>query len=78
ASDGDIHEISWSLMRLASASVADMAIFPLQDILSLDNGARMNDPSVTPGNWRWRYTTSELLSQELSDRLLQITQLYNR
>lgn len=78
ASDGDIHEISWSLMRLASASVADMAIFPLQDILSLDNGARMNDPSVTPGNWRWRYTTSELLSQELSDRLLQLTQLYNR
>ncbi|NEP91082.1 MAG: 4-alpha-glucanotransferase [Okeania sp. SIO2C2] len=78
ASDSDIHEISWSLMRLASASVADMAIFPLQDVLSLDNGARMNDPSVTPGNWRWRYTTSELLSQELSDRLLQITQLYNR
>ncbi|GGA15982.1 4-alpha-glucanotransferase [Okeania sp. KiyG1] len=78
ASDGDIHEISWSLMRLASASVADMAIFPLQDILSLDNGARMNDPSVTPGNWRWRYTASELLSPELSDRLLKLTQLYNR
>ncbi len=78
ASESDVHEISWSLIRLASASVADMAIFPLQDILSLDNRARMNDPSVTPGNWRWQYTTSELLSQELSDRLLQITQLYNR
>ncbi|WP_246844294.1 4-alpha-glucanotransferase [Hydrocoleum sp. CS-953] len=77
-SDSDIQEINWSLIRLASSSVADMAIFPLQDILSLDNRARMNDPSINPGQWRWRYTTSELLSQELSDRLLNITQLYHR
>lgn len=77
-SDADIHEISWSLMRLASASIADMAIFPLQDVLKLDNRARMNDPSITPGNWRWRYTSSELLTQELSDRLLDLTQLYSR
>jgi len=38
----------------------------------------MNDPSHNAGNWRWRYRSSDLLTQELSDRLLALTQLYSR
>lgn len=74
----EIQEINWILIRLALASVANLAIIPLQDILSLDGHARMNDPSKIPGNWRWRYSGSELLTQEVSDRLLGLTKLYSR
>jgi 4-alpha-glucanotransferase len=74
----EIEEINWVLIRTALASVADLAILPLQDILGLDDSARMNDPSKSAGNWRWRYNNSEILTQELSDRLLDLTQLYSR
>ncbi len=74
----DIKEINWEFIRLSLASVADLAILPLQDILGLDNSGRMNDPSVNAGNWRWRYTSSELLTDELSQRLLAMNQLYSR
>ena len=78
ASPDDIQEVNWDLIRLALSSVANQAIIPLQDILSLDNNSRMNDPSINAGNWRWRYESSELLTSELSDRLLKLTKLYNR
>ena len=36
-------------------SRANMCIYPMQDILELDNSARMNTPSTIGGrNWRWR------------------------
>lgn len=38
----------------------------------------MNDPSKVAGNWRWHYDSSEMLTQELSDSLLELTQLYSR
>ncbi|MFQ4145808.1 4-alpha-glucanotransferase [Chlorogloeopsis sp. ULAP02] len=74
----EIKEINWLFIRMALASVADLAIIPLQDILGLDGSGRMNDPSVNAGNWRWRYSSSEQLTPELSQRLLEMTQLYCR
>ena len=73
-----IEEINWLLIRTALASVGDLAILPLQDLLDLDDRGRMNDPSKVAGNWRWRYNNSEILTQELSDRILNLTQLYSR
>ncbi|MBD3884789.1 4-alpha-glucanotransferase [Phormidium tenue FACHB-886] len=78
ASLDEISELHWELIRLSLSSVADLAILPLQDILGLDGRARMNDPSINEGQWRWRFTTTELLSQAVSDRLLQMTRLYSR
>jgi 4-alpha-glucanotransferase len=74
----EITEINWVLIRMALASVADLAIIPLQDVLGLDDSGRMNDPSINAGNWRWRYNDPEMLTPELSDRLLELTQLYSR
>ncbi len=74
----DIQEINWVLIRLALASVADLAIIPVQDLLGLDNQGRMNDPSVSAGNWRWRYTSSEQLTPDLQNRLLHLVKLYSR
>lgn len=69
--------INWSLMRLAMSSVANMAIFPLQDVLSLGSDNRMNTPGVAEGNWQWRYH-SLALNSEIRDRLGHITYLYGR
>jgi 4-alpha-glucanotransferase len=32
---------------------ADVVILPLQDVLCLDDSARMNVPGVAEGNWSW-------------------------
>ncbi len=77
-SPDDITEINWVLIRTALASVADLAIVPLQDLLSLDGSARMNDPSKIPANWRWRYESSDLLTDEVSDRLRDLTREHSR
>lgn len=38
----------------ALESAAHLAIIPIQDILGLDNSARINIPSTLGNNWRWR------------------------
>ena len=50
--DGDEHELG--LIRAVLASVADTAVVPLQDVLGLGPGARMNRPATLGGNWGWR------------------------
>ena len=55
--------INWALIRLAYRSVVDTAIIPLQDVLGLDNKARMNTPAKPSGNWGWRFSTDDLLPQ---------------
>ncbi len=52
AGDEDLH---WAMIRAASNSVANMAVFPLQDVLGLDASHRMNLPGSTEGNWAWRF-----------------------
>lgn len=74
----DVRAIHWLFIQVALASVADLAILPLQDVLGLDGRARMNDPRYNDGQWRWRFTDSQLLSSEISDRLLRLTQMYSR
>ncbi|MFN3927531.1 MAG: 4-alpha-glucanotransferase [Pseudanabaenaceae cyanobacterium] len=71
--------INWALVRMAFASVADLAIIPLQDILGLDNSARMNKPGTIEGNWEWCLPNLELaLTHQLSECLQDLTQLYSR
>ena len=43
ATDG--RAIHWDMIRAASASVADTAIHPLQDVMGLDSSGRMNFPA---------------------------------
>lgn len=43
-----------SLVHAALASVSQLAIVPVQDLLGLDSGARINTPGTTSGNWSWR------------------------
>ena len=75
ACDGS--DISWDLIRTAWGSVGVFAIAPLQDLLSLDNAARMNYPGSLGGNWIWR-TKSEDLNEYLRSRLYELNLIYGR
>jgi 4-alpha-glucanotransferase len=59
------------------ASVANTAVVPLQDLLGLGTEARMNLPNSTEGNWAWRFEP-EALTDELAQRLRELTMLYGR
>jgi len=48
-------DVVWAMIRAAARSVANLCIFPLQDVLHLGSEARMNTPSAADGNWTWRY-----------------------
>ncbi|MGE4413676.1 MAG: 4-alpha-glucanotransferase, partial [Candidatus Caldatribacteriota bacterium] len=72
--------LHWDLIRMAQASVANLAITPVQDILGLGAEARINNPAQTHSNWQWRLTTKQML--ELKDdalpQLKELTQTYGR
>ena len=51
-------------------SVSRLCVIPMQDILGLDNSARMNTPSTIGGNWGWRM--KELPDASIAERLLQL------
>jgi 4-alpha-glucanotransferase len=73
----DASQINWDFIRAAMASVADIAIIPLQDVLGLDSTARMNIPASEEGNWGWRFR-AEMLKADLSKRLREMTGVYGR
>jgi 4-alpha-glucanotransferase len=53
-------DIVWAMIRAAARSVANVCIFPLQDVLHLGSEARMNTPAAGAGNWAWRYDLNAL------------------
>ena len=65
------------MTRLAWSSVADLAIVPLQDLLNLGSGARMNTPGRRSGNWAWRMDDLTRCEGPL-ERLSEMTTLYAR
>jgi 4-alpha-glucanotransferase len=53
-------EIGWDLIRAAYAAVSRIAVFPMQDLLSLGSSGRMNTPGNPQGNWQWRIGPGDL------------------
>lgn len=51
-------DIAWVFITSCMKSVADTSIFLMQDVLRLDNSARMNSPGKAAGNWGWRMSNS--------------------
>jgi 4-alpha-glucanotransferase len=70
-------DIAWDMIRLAMMSVGNTAVIPLQDLLSLDNSARMNFPGKVGGYWRWRYRQG-VLTDGLAHRMKELGFLYGR
>jgi 4-alpha-glucanotransferase len=71
------NEIAKEFGQLAYSSVGKMVILPLQDILSLDENARMNKPSSGQNNWNWRLTSGQL-TVEAEQQLKEWTFIYDR
>lgn len=68
----------WGTIRTAYATVSDMCIVPMQDILDLGGEARMNFPgTLSDSNWTWRLVPGHL-TPGLSEKLLAFTTLYDR
>jgi len=70
-------EINWDMIAGAFASVGEIAIAQMQDVLGLDNSARMNTPATLGNNWSWRMTEEQLESADFS-RLREISEFYGR
>jgi len=68
----DGRKIAGELLRLAWGSVAALAIAPVQDLLNLGAGARMNLPGSAEANWCWRLT-EDMLSTPVFQRLRDLT-----
>jgi 4-alpha-glucanotransferase len=66
-----------ALIELAWASVAALTVAPLQDVLDLGVGSRMNVPGRADGNWRWRFT-EEMLSTTAFEWLCELTERSKR
>ena len=67
----------WPLIRASLASVSCLAMLPMQDVLALGNGQRMNTPGTTEGNWQWRFAW-EQVSGELASQLKALCHCYER
>ena len=70
-------DLHWDFIRWLFASVADTAIVPLQEVLSLGPESRMNYPSRLGGNWSWRFLPDSL-SATVRQRLRRMTETYGR
>ncbi|MEM8484655.1 MAG: 4-alpha-glucanotransferase [Bacteroidota bacterium] len=70
--------LHWPFNRALLASVAALAVLPLQDVMGLGQHARMNTPgTVGDANWSWRFTF-DMLSAEAVTHLGKLTKLYGR
>ena len=67
---------AWGFIRGAASTVADTAIYTMQDLLSLGSEARMNTPSTTGGNWTWRM--EKMPRPALAKKLYRLTADFGR
>lgn len=69
--------ITFELIKTAYASVANIVVIPMQDILNLGNEARMNFPSTLGGNWTWRFSWNQI-TEDIEKTYKEMTIMYER
>jgi 4-alpha-glucanotransferase len=62
---------------MAYGSVAKSVIIPAQDLLNLDESARMNMPSSADNNWSWRLTPGQV-TNDIENKLKELVWLFKR
>ncbi len=75
--NGTAEQIHWDFIRVAVSSAAEMALFPMQDVLGLGSEARMNFPGTLEKNWTWRFAPQQL-TRKLGAQLLSLSKTYGR
>ena len=71
------NSINWRFIEALWCSNSQLVIVPMQDILGLDDSARMNTPSTLGNNWVWRLDSTSL-NKNLSEKISNITKKYQR
>ncbi|MHB8760194.1 MAG: 4-alpha-glucanotransferase [Thiobacillus sp.] len=66
-----------AMIATVLGSAAALAVLPMQDVLRLDNAARMNTPGREAGNWTWRFDW-DALPDGLAARLREQIQTAHR
>jgi 4-alpha-glucanotransferase len=76
----DENRSAWPIIQSALASVCDLAVIPLQDLMDLPSEARFNRPGSASGNWSWRFGEAQLqrLEARRGDQLRYWMELYGR
>ena len=75
--DGSIEDLVDKIFKTAYASVADLVIFQMQDVLKIGNIGRMNLPSSMGTNWRWRMLQGQFGPEEI-EKLRYLCDIYGR
>ncbi len=71
-------EMPWALIETAIASVARLAVIPMQDLLELDSQARFNTPGTVDGNWQWRLSEIPAAGDPLWTRTAMLNHRHER
>ena len=72
--------LPWEFIEYAWRTGSNLAIAPLQDVLSLDSSARMNTPGTSgaqTANWQWKFEHG-MLTEEIQRRLADLTRSAGR
>lgn len=70
-------DVARELSRLLMMSAANTVILPMQDVLGLGEGARMNRPATSSGNWLWRLRRRDI-TKKSREWLSDVTYIYGR
>jgi len=73
----DDSPIQEDFIYMALSSTANLAIFPLQDLLGFGGDCRMNVPGIATGNWKWR-CAPQFLTDERAKWLKNNTRRFGR
>jgi 4-alpha-glucanotransferase len=75
---GYLHEpMPWPLIRTALMSTAQLAVIPMQDLLGLGQGHRINTPGTNKGNWQWKFSWDDV-APDLAPGVNRLVLLYGR
>jgi len=66
-----------AFVRCALASSSWLCLIPMQDVLGLGAGHRMNTPGTMWGNWQWRMTPDAPVEEKMA-ALAELTRVYGR
>ena len=66
-----------AMIHALMASVAQLAVVPMQDVLGLGSEARLNTPGTAIGNWAWRLP-EQALDPQLAQRFAHLNQVFGR
>lgn len=70
-------KLNIAFIRELYRSGAGLAVLPMQDVIGLDDRARMNIPSTLGGNWKWRAEKKQI-TEKSAKMLKELSEIYYR